>query len=430
MDLTANKQDLILSFIDTSIRTHLTPFKEILTGHKPFAVAVSGGSDSLALVYAILKFYPTARAFMHTLTFDHQLRFGSGAEAAQVKKWMDGLGVDHTTLSWEGLKPTTDIMKRARIARYHALESWMQAHKVEHLFLAHHLDDVLETLCMRLLKKTGAEGLDALWQERKFGSMTYVRPFLGLQKKELQHFLKKEGAPWIEDPSNQNTTFARPLVRLILKNERLKKFLSEHQPKFIHFATLSRRLRKTLTDRLVCRHSYGYLSLDAEMIEKLPHALVLDLIRHLIQDFRRLDYPPKRSQVETLLKRIEKGGTLKGCDIQRYKGKILLMREWSHAQEVLLPVGKKGEVQWDGQFNITFRTNVDGCVIKALGLKGWQRVLAQTNGTLDLDIPFPVILTLPSLWNGDMLMEVPHLDDWMERSLRSRIIQRVQSIDS
>lgn len=430
MDLTANKKDLILNPNHMSICAHLVPFKDILTGHKRFVVAVSGGSDSIALVYAILKFYPASRAFMHTLTFDHQLRLDSSAEAFQVKEWMDALGVAHTMLSWEGSKPTTDIMKRARIARYQAFESWMQAHKVDHLFLAHHLDDVLETLCMRLLKKTGAEGLDALWQERKFGNMTYVRPFLGIQKNELQHFLEQERAPWIEDPSNQNTKFARPLVRLILKNERLKEFLSAHQSKFIDFAGLSRRLRKTLMDRLVCRHNDGYLSLDAEVLEKMPYALVLDLMRHLIQDFRRLDYPPKRRQVATFLKRMEKGGTLKGCAIFRYKGNILLMREWSRVPEMRLPRGEKGTIQWDKRFNIVFSTGCDECVIKALGLKGWQRVLAQTNGTLDLDMPFPVILTLPSLWNGDMLMEVPHLADWMERSLRPSIIQRVQSIDS
>lgn len=430
MDLPVNKEEVSLHSIYDSIRAYLEPFSDILDGQEPFAVAVSGGSDSMALVHAILKFYPHTRISMRAVTFDHQLRPDSSSEANQVKLWMNDLEVSHKVLCWDGEKPTSDIMRRARSARYQAIESWMKKNDLKYLFLAHHLDDVLETLFMRLLKKTGAEGLDALWKRRVFGGVTLLRPFLAVKKDALKSFLSQKEVSWIEDPSNQNTKFARPLVRLILENQKLKNFLNKYYPSFVCFASLSRRLRETLVQKSIVYHRYGYVSLDGVILDKLPSHIVLDLVRYLIQKFRQLEYPPKRIQIETLLKAMEKGATLKGCYLRRLKGKIILMREWQKSEEFSLPLATKGEIVWDQRFKIKFSESTKPYTLKALGLNGWKRVVAKTNGTLDLEIPFPVILTLPSLWNGDMLVEVPHLYDKISFSNKNRIIVEVQSIDS
>jgi tRNA(Ile)-lysidine synthase len=84
-----------------------------LTGLNRVAVAVSGGSDSMAMLRMVHE-WAGDRVQIFALSVDHGLRTGSADELARVQHWCAALGVAHKILHWEGAKPVTGIQAKAR----------------------------------------------------------------------------------------------------------------------------------------------------------------------------------------------------------------------------------------------------------------------------------------------------------------------------
>jgi len=180
------------------------------------AVAVSGGSDSLCLLwmlscYAALHGGPDILA----LTVDHGLRPESGKEAAQVCAWVqDWPFVTSRILKWTGKKPVTAIQERAREKRYALMTAACRDNGISSLFLAHHINDQAETVLMRLVHGSGIDGLSGMTDRQVYDDdVTLIRPLLTLSKETLRATLVAAGQPFVEDPSNQNTAYERVRIR-------------------------------------------------------------------------------------------------------------------------------------------------------------------------------------------------------------------------
>ena len=81
------------------------------------------------------------------------------------------------------------------------------------LFLAHHLDDQIETFFFRIFRGTGMDGIVGIPEERALNEGRLVRPFLGLSKDLLLTYAKKHKLDFIKDPSNKDTSFDRNYIR-------------------------------------------------------------------------------------------------------------------------------------------------------------------------------------------------------------------------
>jgi tRNA(Ile)-lysidine synthase len=179
-----------------------------------FAVAVSGGSDSLALMLLAMAAFGDR---VLVLTVDHALRAGSAKEAAGVAAICEARGIPHQTLRWQGDKPTGNIQALARAARYALMGDWCAAHGVGWLATAHHRDDVAETLLLRLARGSGSAGLATIRARRDLGNgVALLRPLLGYAKAELAEAVDKAGLNGVDDPSNAATRFDRTQARAAL----------------------------------------------------------------------------------------------------------------------------------------------------------------------------------------------------------------------
>jgi tRNA(Ile)-lysidine synthase len=177
-----------------------------------FGLAVSGGPDSLAMLLLAEAAFPGRIA---AATVDHKLRARSGAEAQFVADVCAARDIPHTILTLEGLS-RGNVSTVARDARYDALDSWADTHGLDWLMTAHHADDQLETMVMRLNRASGVGGLSGVRARRG----RIVRPLLGWRRAELMAIVDAAGVTAVDDPSNRDDRYDRARLRKALaKND-------------------------------------------------------------------------------------------------------------------------------------------------------------------------------------------------------------------
>ena len=170
-----------------------------------FLCAVSGGPDSLALLLLAQQILPGK---LVAVTIDHQLRSDSANEAEVVAKICRDLGVSHIILTPDE-KIVGNLQSSARTARYALLERAADAENCQHIATAHHADDQLETLLMRLARGSGVDGLSGI----RARNGRVVRPLLEFTKAELIDICSSGGIEAVNDPSNANIDFDRVAMR-------------------------------------------------------------------------------------------------------------------------------------------------------------------------------------------------------------------------
>jgi tRNA(Ile)-lysidine synthase len=173
-----------------------------------FGVAVSGGPDSMALLVLALDAFPGR---VQAATVDHGLRAESATEAALVADVCHTLSVPHRILH-PSAPIAGSLQAAARAARYAALEQWREDQRIDWLLTAHHADDQLETLVMRLNRASGLAGLSGI--RARQGRV--LRPLLAVRRADLDALVAAHGLPTVDDPSNRDPRFDRARIRAAL----------------------------------------------------------------------------------------------------------------------------------------------------------------------------------------------------------------------
>jgi tRNA(Ile)-lysidine synthase len=305
------------------------------------AAAVSGGPDSMALLYLLSLWAVPRDIRIKAFTVDHGLRPESVDEAQKVGAWARALPhVDHNILLWTGEKPQSRILEEARAARYALLQSAMKSAKAHHLFVAHHQDDQAETFLIRLSKGSGLDGLSGMraLQPMDEGGVI-VRPLLDVPKADLVAICDRNKIPYVNDPTNENQNYTRPRLRAaqqILEEEGLSsKRLSVTAKRLGRARDALGKLSSQLFETALReRRDDGFL-LDAAILKAAHEELVLRVLLRAMDELRPdADYGPRMEKSESLLDRFLhdpafNGATLGGCifAIDRKNGTVWIGRE-------------------------------------------------------------------------------------------------------
>ncbi|WP_244544365.1 MULTISPECIES: tRNA lysidine(34) synthetase TilS [unclassified Beijerinckia] len=185
--------------------------------HGRILIAVSGGPDSMALLWLARQWSRSGGGAVVAATVDHGLRPEAAEEAATVAAWCQGAGIDHTILRWDGPYPKTRIQERAREARYRLLAEEARRHDAAAIATAHHADDQAETILFRLFGGSGVAGLRGIQAvsatDGLTGGLPVLRPLLDWTKPALEKLCSDNGLPFSRDPSNDDPRYARVRLR-------------------------------------------------------------------------------------------------------------------------------------------------------------------------------------------------------------------------
>jgi tRNA(Ile)-lysidine synthase len=183
-----------------------------LTGPKPrIAVAFSGGVDSTALAH-LLNRQRRRLGGLRLLHVDHGLQAASADWARHCARTARGWRVPLVALEAAIERKRGESPEAAaRAARYALLARAMHADEV--LVTAQHRDDQAETLLLQLFRGAGVAGLAAMPVLAPFGPGRIARPLLDTSRAQLLEYARSRGLRWIDDPTNDQTVFARNFLR-------------------------------------------------------------------------------------------------------------------------------------------------------------------------------------------------------------------------
>jgi tRNA(Ile)-lysidine synthase len=189
-----------------------------LSAAPALVLAVSGGPDSIALMWLAARWRRAARKGprLVAVTVDHGLRAAAAREAREVKRLANSLDLPHRTLRWTGAKPRTGLPAAARDARYRLLARAARATGATHVLTAHTRDDQAETLLMRMSRGSGIAGLAAMAPQTQRDGVVLARPLLQISKARLLATLRKAKIGFADDPTNRDTRFTRPRLRELM----------------------------------------------------------------------------------------------------------------------------------------------------------------------------------------------------------------------
>ena len=191
------------------LRNAVRPFLENLTAGDSAIVAVSGGADSLALAYALIKEAPELAITLIAVTVDHQLQTGSGDQAKKVQEQLKSMGYQEVIVEKVSVVEKSGVEADARTARYAALDAIAHAFGASQIFLGHTRDDQAETVLLGLARGSGTRSLSGM----AIINGKYARPFLQLTRVQTVAACDEAAiTPW-NDPHNANEKFSRVRVR-------------------------------------------------------------------------------------------------------------------------------------------------------------------------------------------------------------------------
>ena len=191
----------------------------------PLAVAYSGGADSTVLLRAAVARWPGQ---VHALHVHHGLQATADDFESHCESVCNALGVPFHAARVDARHGVGESPEdAARRARYRTLASLADTHRLQHVALAQHADDQVETMLIALGRGAGLDGLAGMPATMRRHGITFHRPLLELRSDTMRAWLAENDIGFIEDPTNVDARYTRNRIR-----HRLLQALAEALPQF------------------------------------------------------------------------------------------------------------------------------------------------------------------------------------------------------
>ena len=192
------------------------------------AVAVSGGPDSIALIFLLKKWIAKKRGVLTALIINHRIRKDSFQESRKVKKYLEKNNINTSILDVDKKKVGQGKMYQARENRFSKIVNFCISNKIFYIFLGHHFEDNLETFILRKAAGSNIEGLNAMQYKSVYKNIQFIRPLINFSKKNILKYISYKNLEFINDPSNKDEKYSRIIIRNFLKqNDNLQSYIKK-----------------------------------------------------------------------------------------------------------------------------------------------------------------------------------------------------------
>lgn len=389
------------------------------------AVAVSGGGDSMALLFLTQNWVEEHSGTLTALTVNHNLRKEAKKEALQVAKWCKEYKIKHEILNWNPPPEISSaLQENARAARYRLLLEYCKKNNILHLLTAHHLDDQAETMFFRLARGSNIDGISAIPAQRIASGIRILRPLINIPKSKIIKTLENINQKWIEDPSNSNEKYSRVYIRKKLADLDNEKDIKKRAGKICNtIGRFRNRLAHETASEMVKTveiYESGYAVINILEFNRLENEISQRILQAAVTTISGNQHPPRSYKLSSLHNKIKEGTLNKKYSLAglifelKKEHKIFIYREKKSVSPPC-PVPPDEPIAWDNRFIVTcsykniFTNHIE---VRALQREGISIIKKHNKNLLD-DIknrmPDNSIKILPSLWLLDELIGVPHI---------------------
>lgn len=284
----------------------LEELKQELPKNSKIVVATSGGPDSMCLLDHLLKIKNQKQLTLICAHVNHQLRKESAQEALMVKNYCDQNNIIFEMMTIDHYEKG-NIENIARTKRYTFFEKLIDKYKASYLITAHHGDDLIETILMRIVRGSNLKGYAGFNKITNMNRYKIYRPLISVTKEEILNYVNKNNIPYALDKTNKDNTYTRNRFRNnvlpLLKNENKK----VHQ-KFLNLSnTLSmynEYIDKQVNQKLKKIYQNNVLNLDK--FSKEDYIIKREIIYHILEKEYQKDLNLiNDNHVENILKIIQ-----------------------------------------------------------------------------------------------------------------------------
>ena len=331
------KNKLIIK--DKKILNFYKKFKSVIFKYiknKSFALAVSGGPDSLCLAYFSKLYSSEFNNKIYVVIVDHRLRKESGKEALKVKKILEKRKISSQILTWKNKVPKNNIQKKARDIRYSLIFDYCVNKNIKYLITAHHQDDQIENFFIRLLRGSGLTGLSSMSVNTKYNDhLRIVRPFLQLNKADLKYVTSNYFKTYIKDPSNEDEKFLRVRIRKYRKNMEKEGLDTKKIIRTIENLISANQSLVFYKNKALNKHvsfiSKNKCLINRKIFLEETKEIIFKSFSDILSLVSGTYYPPRSKKVINLIDRIKRNkftkSTLGGCILEEKDNFILISKE-------------------------------------------------------------------------------------------------------
>ena len=333
-----------------------------------YAVAVSGGVDSMVLMHLLAVFHKkNPSSIPIVLTVNHGFRTEAAEEVNLVKTHADAMGLECHILHWTG-----DIHKKSQAAardiRYGLLKKCCGENSLQFLLTAHTKNDQAETVLLRLERGSGIDGLSGIWERSAIGNLVVIRPLLDFTRQEITRYAILHGLSWVNDPSNNNPKYHRTLYRKVINEctnpenaiNRLYRTSLHMQNALrciLHYVSLA-------VDDCLEFSPLGCVVIKRDVFRKLHTEVARRLLLLLLMTVGNKPLKPRYQKFDAAFQTVwdcssSSPFTLHGCKVLvDAGGNITVAREVERIVPLLCD-GNVSSLQWDSRFELSLENIED-----------------------------------------------------------------------
>ncbi len=251
-------------------------------------VGVSGGPDSMALLHILIEFKKFLNLEIICAHVNHNTREESAAEAVFVETFCKKYTIPFESLKIEEYGDD-NFHNEARTVRYKHFKRLIKKYNAKYLFTAHHGDDLMETILMRIVRGSTLRGYSGFSKKIEIDGYTIVRPLITVSKEEIIEYNKAHNISYVTDGSNEKDDYTRNRFRKYIVADLKKEDESVHR-KFYKFSQTLQEYNNYI-DQVVGKKlsqifPQNVLNIEAFLKEDkiIQNKILYHILEHIYQD--------------------------------------------------------------------------------------------------------------------------------------------------